>query len=176
MPKRIKYLTVVVSVALLLGGFFAGRYVQADVASQAEPGTSLDPLVTQSYVDSQLKAQIQTLQNQITVLQNRVAALEARQAGVTSSPVVNTPAANPSTTPSTPSTQPVPNTAIKKVYPKKSGTTINVRSGAGTNFTVIAKVSSSNPGIYLSEKNSWCYIKLSNGKFGWVSKEVIVVK
>ncbi len=173
MPKRIKYITVIVSVALLLGGFFAGRYVQADVASQAEPGTSLDPLVTQSYVDSQLKAQIQTLQNQITVLQNRVAALEAKQASGSSTPVVNKPTTNPGTTPVTP---PASSTGIKRVYPKKSGTTINVRGGAGTNFAIIAKVSSSSPGIFLSEKNGWCYIKLSNGKFGWVSKEVVVVK
>lgn len=170
MPRKIKYIAVITSVILLLGGFLAGRYVQAD--SAPEPGTALDPLVTQSYVDAQLKAQIQTLQNQVNALQARVAILEGKPSSGTTTPVVNKPPSD--TTPNTGSIT-IP-TGLKKVYPKNTGATINVRSGAGTNFSIVTKISATSPGIFLSEKNGWCYIKLSSGKYGWVRKDVVTIK
>jgi uncharacterized protein YgiM (DUF1202 family) len=154
---------------LLSGAFYAGRYVQADTAVQGDPGSSQDPLVTQSYVDAQVKA----LQAQVAALQSRVAALEAKSGSIgTTAPVSQTPSTGTTTTP----VNPAPTTgAVKQVYPAGS-TRVNVRSGPGTTYTVVGKIEVNNSAELISEKNGWYYIKMSNSKNGWVSKSVVKLK
>ena len=168
--KKSKLLgAVVLSLALVLGGFAAGRYVKADVESQPEPGSVMDPLVTQSYVDSQLKAQVEALKAQIAALESRVASLEARLAAVPAAPGAGTEesAGQGGTSPG--STTP----SVKKVYPKKDVSKANVRSGPGTNFAIVGKIEAKSPGIFVSERNGWYLVKLPSGKSGWVSKTVV---
>ena len=60
---------------------------------------------------------------------------------------------------------------------KKKGTvttdTLNVRSGAGTNYSVISKVHKGDTVNIIGSSNGWYKIELSNGKTGWVSSDYV---
>ncbi|MGL5693738.1 MAG: SH3 domain-containing protein [Peptostreptococcaceae bacterium] len=61
----------------------------------------------------------------------------------------------------------------------KSGTvntsTLNVRSGAGTSYSIIDKVHKGDKVDVLSSSSGWYKVKLSNGKTGWCSSEYITI-
>ncbi|MGE5417634.1 MAG: SH3 domain-containing protein [Acidobacteriota bacterium] len=175
MTRRAVIVGSLVILIALFGGFWTGRLVEADITSPADPGSTQDPLVTQSYVDSQLRSQVQTLQTQITALQNRIALLEARPAtgSQTSTPVV-TPG-NPSGTGNSTGTV-TPGTSIKKIYTKPGIPKANVRSGPGTSYPIVTKLNPGEAAQYVSERSGWYCIKTKGGKAGWVSKDVTVLK
>ena len=52
---------------------------------------------------------------------------------------------------------------------------LNVRKGAGTNYSVVATVKSGQKVGILSSKNGWYNVLLSNGKKGWVSSKYVKV-
>jgi cell wall-associated NlpC family hydrolase len=62
-------------------------------------------------------------------------------------------------------------------YAQEVGTitasSLNVRAGAGTNYSKIATVSKGNTVEIISSSNGWYKIKLSNGKIGWVSSQYV---
>lgn len=51
--------------------------------------------------------------------------------------------------------------------------TLNVRSGAGTNYSIIGKIHKNDKVELLSSSNGWYKIKLSNGSTGWSSGDYI---
>ncbi len=51
--------------------------------------------------------------------------------------------------------------------------TLNVRSGASTSHSVVAKVYKNDKVELLSSSNGWYKIKLSNGQIGWASSDYI---
>lgn len=51
--------------------------------------------------------------------------------------------------------------------------TLNVRSGASTNHTVVTKLSKGTKVNILQTQSTWCRIKLANGQEGWVSRNFI---
>ena len=53
---------------------------------------------------------------------------------------------------------------------------LNVRTGAGTNYSIITSIKENTEVTILSTKNGWYNVQLSNGKKGWVSKEYISIK
>ena len=58
-------------------------------------------------------------------------------------------------------------------YGTVTTSTLNVRSGAGTSYSVVGKVYKGNKVELLASKNGWYKIKLSNGKTGWASSDYI---
>ena len=54
-----------------------------------------------------------------------------------------------------------------------TASTLNVRSGAGTNYSVVTKVYKNDKVDLLETLNGWYKVKLSNGKTGWVSGDYI---
>ncbi|MEG1311347.1 MAG: NlpC/P60 family protein, partial [Romboutsia sp.] len=58
-------------------------------------------------------------------------------------------------------------------YATVTTSTLNVRSGAGTSYSVIGKVYKNDKVELLSSKNGWYKIKLSNGSIGWASSDYI---
>ena len=50
---------------------------------------------------------------------------------------------------------------------------LNVRSGAGTNYSVISKVHKGDTVNIIGSSNGWYKIELSNGKTGWVSSDYV---
>ena len=53
---------------------------------------------------------------------------------------------------------------------------LNVRKGAGTNYSVITSIKKNTTVTILSTKNGWYNVELPNGKKGWVSKEYVSIK
>lgn len=51
--------------------------------------------------------------------------------------------------------------------------TLNVRSGAGTNYSIVTKLSKGTKVSILETKNGWHKISISGGKTGWVSADYI---
>ncbi|MEG1311346.1 MAG: SH3 domain-containing protein, partial [Romboutsia sp.] len=51
---------------------------------------------------------------------------------------------------------------------------LNIRSGAGTNYSVISKAYKGNTVEILEKVSGWCKVKLSNGKIGWGSSQYII--
>ncbi|NLC08135.1 MAG: hypothetical protein GX755_09275, partial [Syntrophomonadaceae bacterium] len=74
--KRFKYITTlaVTAVFLLVGAFFLGTVVSADITGSPAPGSAEDPLVSESYVKAKVAA-----------LEARIAELEQQVAGYSSS-------------------------------------------------------------------------------------------
>ena len=58
-------------------------------------------------------------------------------------------------------------------YGKVTASTLNVRSGAGTNYSVVTKVYKGDKVNLLESSNGWYKVKLSNGKVGWASSDYI---
>ncbi|WP_195251714.1 C40 family peptidase [Romboutsia sp. 1001713B170207_170306_H8] len=50
---------------------------------------------------------------------------------------------------------------------------LNVRSGAGTNYSIIGKLYKGNSVEIISSSNGWYKVKLSNGSTGWVSSQYV---
>ena len=58
-------------------------------------------------------------------------------------------------------------------YGRVAASTLNVRSGAGTNYSVVAKAYKGDKVELLESSNGWYKVKLSNGKVGWSSSKYI---
>ncbi|MGL4914145.1 MAG: C40 family peptidase, partial [Romboutsia sp.] len=58
-------------------------------------------------------------------------------------------------------------------YGTVTTSSLNVRSGAGTSYSVISKVYKNDTVELLAKSNGWYKIKLSNGKIGWASGDYI---
>lgn len=56
-----------------------------------------------------------------------------------------------------------------------TASTLNVRSGAGTNYSVVTKVYKGNSVNVLESANGWYKIKTSNGTTGWASAQYITL-
>ena len=54
-----------------------------------------------------------------------------------------------------------------------TASTLNIRSGAGTNYSIITKVHSGNTVEVLSTSNGWSNVKTSSGKIGWASSQYL---
>ena len=54
-----------------------------------------------------------------------------------------------------------------------TATSLNVRSGAGTNYSKVASLKKGSKVTIIETKNNWHKIKMSNGKTGWASAEYI---
>lgn len=56
-----------------------------------------------------------------------------------------------------------------------TATVLNVRSGAGTSYSIVTKINKGNKVNIIESKNGWYKIKTSNGKIGWVSGDYIKI-
>ena len=120
-PKRI--IIAMAIVVLYIGSLGSAR------AFSPQPGTQDDPLISASY----LTQVIEPLLARIAALEKQVAEMQGTEPPVVpSTPTTPTTPAPPTpTTPTTP-TPPAP------VYGYISGNNVNIRSGPGTNFSIIA--------------------------------------
>ncbi|MFZ5753513.1 MAG: SH3 domain-containing protein [Bacillota bacterium] len=174
---------IVIGGALLsiVVGFTLGKTVVADSPA---PGSSSDPVVSKSYVDKALQDRIKELETAVADLTVKSQALQTAlnelQAKVNKTPVRTTPATPGTSTPSTPTTPAAPpqnNTSvIGKTASVTGSTSVNIRSGPATSYSVVTKVNSGDIMVIQQVKDSWYQVKLSDGKTGWVASWVVEVK
>lgn len=183
---RARFVFPILLLALIMG-VFVGQTV---TAGGVTPGSQSDPLVTKAFVETTFNSQLSRLEQQVAQLQTeannlrqQVAYLEGK-AGVKAPIQPEQPNNQPP--PGTqivsqpqvqkPEVTPIPKQRVAYVKESNSSNTVNVRSGTGTNFDIIAKVSKGSKMIILDEKNDWYRVKLEEGKLGWVANYVVDVK
>ena len=87
--------------------------------------------------------------------------------------IVSTATTTTTTTKTTTTTTKTTTTASAVKTGKVTANLLNVRSGAGTSYSVISTLSKGTTVTILGTSGTWYQIKLANGKTGYVSKEYI---
>jgi len=161
--SRKKLAVALAVVAVYIGSFGSVR------AFSPQPGSQDDPLITVSYLNqvlqpilerlnvdsgagqntslSTLTTVIQQLELRIVELENKVAKLEG---SATKPPTPTTPS-----TPSQPSTPTTP----APIYGYINGNMVNIRTGPGTNFAIIATLANNTKLEVLERGKEWHKVK-----------------
>lgn len=150
---------IAVFVCILIG-FIIGQGVHA---LNTLPGDADDPVVTQSYVETQLGERLATLTTRIEELEAEVASLKGTATPSTTTPGTTTPS---TTTPST--TTPSTNTSTTLTI---TGNTLRVRTGPGTNYEVVTSLAKGDKVTKLGQDGEWYRIQTSDGKTGYISSQ-----
>ncbi|MFZ7101401.1 MAG: SH3 domain-containing protein [Peptococcaceae bacterium] len=183
---RVKVFIPILMIALI-AGILIGNSV---LAGGPSPGSKEDPLVTKAFVESTLSNQVSQLQQQVVQLQaeadtlrQQVAFLEdkvgAKAPVQSQQPVQNNGGQSSNGQNSGPSqeqTDTQPQTTQKVAYVQQSNNYVNVRSGPGTNYDIVAKADKGSKMIILDEQGEWYRVKLADGRLAWVANWVVDVK
>lgn len=117
------------------------------IAQTTPPGSSSDPIVTKSYVDSKfndLMKEINLLKTQNKVMLEEIANLKKQIATLTGKPTTST------------------QTGVV------TSSSLNMRSGPGTNFAIIRTLTLGTEFTVIKKEGDWLQIRLKDGREGWV--------
>ena len=145
--KRVIMLSSVTMAAMVAGGTFMS------IAATADPGTSGDPVITESY----MKAQVNSLQKQIDELKTKVNSLSSSGSS-SNSGSSNNGSSNSSLGTGT-----------------TTANALNVRTGPGTSYSVVKSLSKGTTVTLLEKSGSWYKIK-AGSTTGWVAAEYLKIK
>ncbi|KJS81354.1 MAG: hypothetical protein JM58_17160 [Peptococcaceae bacterium BICA1-8] len=186
---RAKIIVPVLFLAIIIGVFIG----QSVFAGGAVPGSQADPLVTKAFVESALNSQLTQLQQQVAQLQSEANSLRQQVTFLESKigakapeqpPITNNSQQQPGTQivsqpqpedNQQPTVSPQPKQKVAYVKQSNASDVVNTRSGAGTNFGIVAKVSKGSKMIILDEKDDWYRVKLEDGNLAWVANWVVDV-
>lgn len=144
---------VLIIVAILVCvtiGFVAGQIVQAMTTL---PGSTDDPVATESYVETTIGERLATLSTKVDELEAEVAALKGE------APSTNSNEGGTSSTTEEPSGQALTIT----------GNGVNLRSTASTNGDVITTLEKGTKVTKIGEEGDWYQVETSSGQKGYVS-------
>lgn len=154
-----KIVLIVVAILVCVTiGFVAGQVVKA---MSTLPGSSDDPVATESYVETTIGERMATLSTQVDELEAEVAALKG-EAPRTSS---NQPSDSGSNTGNTGDSGNSGNSSLTI-----TGNNVRLRSAASTNGDVIGSLSKGTTVTKLGEEGDWYKVE-ANGKTGYVSSQ-----
>ncbi len=164
-------LIIVVAIVFAAVGFFAGQVVQA-VGFTA--GSEEDPLVLQSYVEQVVGKEVSELQAKVDTLQ---AEIDALKAGGSSSASGNTSgnSGGTSNSGSSENSGSSTNSGTTGKTLTVVGSSVNIRSGAGTSYSVVAGAKKGQTLTCIGESGDWYQVQLSDGTKGWVSSSLVKV-
>lgn len=117
------------------------------IAQTTPPGSSSDPIVTKSYVDSKfndLMKEINLLKTQNKVMLEEIANLKKQITTLTGKPTTST------------------QTGVV------TSSSLNMRSGPGTNFAIIRTLTLGTEFTVIKKEGDWLQIRLKDGREGWV--------
>lgn len=158
-----KKFKIFAALAIVTSIFFAGQ-ASAPKAANAEPGSSGDPVVAESYLKSELgklSKIIDGLESEIDSLQAKVATLEKNGSSSGSSSSGSSSSGSSSTSSSI-------GTGVV------TATTLNMRSGAGTSYSKVGTLYKGNKVTLLKKTGSWYQVKYGSVT-GWISGDYITV-
>ena len=191
-----------IAVLLMGAAFVFGTAVSADISGGTVPGSSADPLVSESYV----KVRVAALETKIAELEAQVAQLE-KEAGIVSSGTIGTSGNSGSTgttgttvnsstsgtsgtsgnstgsgsvttgsTGPAGATSPIDSTnssmTSKKVIILPLQTAANIRSAPNLQAAVLIKANSGASLTWLQTSGEWYKVQLLDGRTGWVHNSV----
>ena len=151
-------LLVVAALVFLSLGFVIGQVVQA---VDTLPGSTDDPVATQSYVETKVGEKLAVLNTKIEELEAEVAALKGSGATAANNNASNTTDNSSGNTASSN----VSSTSQVQI----TGNSINVRATASTSAAIIGSLSKDDKVTLLQESGSWYQVQLKNGTTGWIS-------
>ena len=162
--KKIKLLAV----TALVGTSFVAGQMLAPTAGVAEPGSADDPAVTESLLNQELgklKTEITSLKSTVTALQKKVDSLDSNSgsSGGSNSGSSGSGGSNSGGT----STASIGTGIV-------NANSLNVRSGAGTSYSIVGKLSKGTKVTILKKSGSWYQIK-SGSITGYVSGDYLDV-
>ena len=167
MSRTATIILILVSALVFIGvGFAVGQVVQAAINT---PGSTDDPLVSQSYVEQLVGERTAALQTVIEDLQAQIDTLVASQQNPstnnpgepdTNEPDTNEPDANEPDT-----NEPEPTGKVIQV----TGNSVNVRAEPTTESDKIGSVVKGDELEYLGSDGDWYNVKLSDGTVGWIA-------
>lgn len=154
-----------IAVAMLIALLYLGSLGSAR-AFTPQPGTTDDPLITVSFFNQAIGpfvarlAAVEGLTQHIAGLEQRIARLET-QVATLEARIVQQPPVKP------PPVQPV------AVHGFINGTVVNVRSGAGTGFSIITTLPLNTRVEVLERGKDWHRVRLQDGRTGFVSAPLL---
>ncbi|HIU10138.1 MAG TPA: SH3 domain-containing protein [Candidatus Avidehalobacter gallistercoris] len=138
---------IIAALIFVVIGFVCGQMAKA---LNTLPGNADDPVATQSYVETTVGERLADLATRIEELEAEVATLKGGSA-----------AANPGTT-TDPGTTTSPNTSTTNTTLTITGSTVNVRSGPGTDYAKVASVSKGDKVTNLGAEGDWYKVQVGN--------------
>ena len=152
-----KIVLIVVAVLVFVTiGFVAGQVVQA---MGTLPGSSDDPVATESYVETTIGERMASLSTKVDELEAQVAALK----GETPSSTSNSNQSNSGSVDNNDS-----NTSSGETL-TITGNGVNLRSAASKNGDVITTLAKGTKVTKVSEEGDWYKVQTSSGQTGYVS-------
>lgn len=151
-------LFIIAAIIFLVVGFVCGQIVKALTTL---PGDKDDPVVTQSYVETQIGQSMAALTTRVEELEAELAALKG--GGTVSNNSGNSNPGN-TTTPNNGSTT-TPNNSSSSASGqtvKITGNSVNVRRGPGTNYDVIGSMQNGDTATYIGKEGDWYQIRRGN--------------
>ncbi len=148
-------LIVVAALVCIVIGFVIGQVVQA---MSTLPGTSDDPVATQSYVEATIGERLAVLTTKVDELEAEIAALKG--GGTATSGGDKTPADKDDT-----------QTPAKTEQVEITGNSVNVRETASTSGKKLTSLSKGTVVTLLEEDGDWYKVKTSGGTVGYVSSD-----
>ncbi len=159
-----------IAVALLATLLYFGSLGSAR-AFTPQPGTTDDPLITVSFFNQAIQpfvarlAAVEVWTQHIAGLEQRIARLEAQVVALEARVAQTPPVAPPPVTP--PPVQPV------VVHGFVNGTVVNVRSGPGTNFSIVTALTLNTRVEVLERGKDWHRVRLQDGRTGFMSAPLL---
>lgn len=164
-------LFIIAAIIFLVVGFVCGQIVKALTTL---PGDKDDPVVTQSYVQTQIGESLATLTTRIDELEAELAALKGGGTVSGNNSGTTTPNNSGTTTPNNGNTgTSTPNTANQTV--RITGNSVNVRRGPGTNYDIIGSMQNGDTATYIGKEGDWYQIRRGNVT-GYVSATYATVQ
>lgn len=157
-------LFIIAAIIFLVVGFVCGQIVKALTTL---PGDKDDPVVTQSYVQTQIGESLATLTTRIDELEAELAALKGGGTVSGNNSGTTTPNNSGTTTPNN------GNTANQTV--RITGNSVNVRRGPGTNYDIIGSMQNGDTATYIGKEGDWYQIRRGNVT-GYVSATYATVQ
>jgi len=183
---KLRGYVVIGAIISIVLGFTLGKTVVAD---SPVPGSSLDPIVSKSYVDGALEKKVADLEKDVAeltieaqALRDTINNLQTKINSVpTSSIKPNTPTpAKPDEVTVKPDTEekdlPAPETVIGKTAYADTQSYLNMRSAPTTQADVIKKIENSEALVIQKVEGTWYHVKLEDGTVGWVAGWLLKVK
>lgn len=192
---RLRGIILIGAVISIVVGFTLGRAVIAD---SPEPGSSEDPLVTQSYADKKIQERVTELEElvakltvQAGALQDTVNDLQEKVKNTqTTATTTPKPASNnnkndnsnqdkPNTEPTKPTESSPPSASssmVGKSMVIKTNNYVNLRSAPNEDANVLKKVTKEETMVVQKVENQWYNVKLDDGTIGWVAAWVVKLK
>jgi len=156
-------LFIIAAIIFLVVGFVCGQLVKALTTL---PGDKDDPVVTQSYVETQIGERLATLTTRLDEVEAELAALKGSGTTTPNGTGTTTPSGNGNTGTQNSGT----GTSTSSQTVRITGNSVNFRSGPGTNYDSLGSLSKGDTATYLSTEGNWYKIRRGNTT-GYVSSD-----